>query len=148
MVGRNLWTRYDWNFSTTQQTFLDNVTRQYNAGHVVGGSSILNGLVWTRGSAADFDAWEALGNRGWGWKALLPYFMKVRYLPLHEAFESRSSADYYLRARHSRQLPTITSVIRICPSMASKVQSKSASLDFSITSLVRCISLYYYYALC
>lgn len=59
------------------QTFLDGKSRTFSQGKVVGGSTIINGLVWTRGSMADFDAWERLGNPGWGWLDLLPYFRKV-----------------------------------------------------------------------
>jgi len=44
---------------------------------VVGGGSILNGIVMTRGARADYDAWQALGNPGWGWQDMLPYFKKA-----------------------------------------------------------------------
>jgi choline dehydrogenase-like flavoprotein len=77
LIGQDLWTKYDFNFSTTEQAFLDNSKRAFNSGRGVGGSSILNGLVWTRGDASDFDAWVALGNPGWAWKDLLPYFIEV-----------------------------------------------------------------------
>lgn len=60
-----------------EQEFLDGKARTMSQGKVVGGSTIVNGLVWTRGSVADFDAWERLGNPGWGWNGLLPYFEKV-----------------------------------------------------------------------
>ncbi|KAF1846286.1 GMC oxidoreductase [Cucurbitaria berberidis CBS 394.84] len=43
---------------------------------VLGGGSVINGMVYDRGSAADYDAWEALGNNGWGWSGLEPYFIK------------------------------------------------------------------------
>ncbi|KAF1931901.1 GMC oxidoreductase [Didymella exigua CBS 183.55] len=43
---------------------------------VLGGGSVINGMVYDRGSAADYDAWEALGNPGWGWNDLEPYFKK------------------------------------------------------------------------
>ncbi|CAG8949018.1 hypothetical protein HYFRA_00002146 [Hymenoscyphus fraxineus] len=43
---------------------------------VVGGGSVVNGMAYGRGSKADFDAWEELGNPGWGWNDLLPYFKK------------------------------------------------------------------------
>ena len=43
---------------------------------VLGGGSVINGMVYDRGSAADYDAWEALGNPGWGWSGLEPYFKK------------------------------------------------------------------------
>lgn len=43
---------------------------------VLGGGSVINGMVYDRGSAADYDAWEALGNNGWGWAGMEPYFKK------------------------------------------------------------------------
>ncbi|KAH8884815.1 alcohol oxidase [Thozetella sp. PMI_491] len=77
LVGHGFPGPYNWNFTTTAQTFLDNSTRPFDAGHAAGGSSILNGLVWTRGAKSDYDAWKALGNSGWGWNDLLPYFQKT-----------------------------------------------------------------------
>ncbi|KXH40091.1 GMC oxidoreductase [Colletotrichum simmondsii] len=68
---------YGKSVTTAPQTFLDGKTRGISQGRVIGGGSVTNGMCWTRGSAADFDAWEELGNRGWGWKSLLPYFKKV-----------------------------------------------------------------------
>jgi choline dehydrogenase len=49
---------------------------------VVGGSSTVNGCVWLRGSAADYDQWAELGNRGWAWADMLPYFRKIESDPL------------------------------------------------------------------
>ncbi|KAJ8116861.1 hypothetical protein OPT61_g1809 [Boeremia exigua] len=43
---------------------------------VLGGGSVINGMVYDRGSASDYDAWEALGNPGWGWDGLEPFFKK------------------------------------------------------------------------
>jgi choline dehydrogenase-like flavoprotein len=43
---------------------------------VVGGGSVINGMFADRGSKADYDAWETLGNQGWGWNGLIPYFRK------------------------------------------------------------------------
>lgn len=43
---------------------------------VLGGGSVVNGMVYDRGSAADYDAWEELGNNGWGWSGMEPYFKK------------------------------------------------------------------------
>ena len=42
----------------------------------MGGGSILNAM-WNRGGQDDYDAWESLGNPGWGWDGMLAYFMKV-----------------------------------------------------------------------
>ncbi|KAK0627673.1 hypothetical protein B0T14DRAFT_563456 [Immersiella caudata] len=75
-VGHGYNPAYVWNFTTAPQEFLDNSSRPYCQGHVIGGSSIINGLVATRGSLAEYDAWEALGNPGWNWRGLLPYFKK------------------------------------------------------------------------
>jgi choline dehydrogenase-like flavoprotein len=77
LIGHGFPPAYNWNFTTTPQEFLDNNTRDYGQGHVVGGGSILNGIVTTRGARADYDAWEALRNPGWGWQDMLPYFKKV-----------------------------------------------------------------------
>lgn len=48
------------------------------AAAVVGGGSTVNGMLFDRGSAEDYDNWEKLGNPGWGWEGLFPYFKKVR----------------------------------------------------------------------
>ena len=45
-------------------------------GRVVGGSSAINGMVYNRGHAEDFDDWEALGCTGWGYRDVLPYFRR------------------------------------------------------------------------
>ncbi|KAK1640860.1 GMC oxidoreductase-domain-containing protein [Colletotrichum phormii] len=68
---------YGKSVTTAPQKYLDGKTRGISQGRVIGGGSVTNGMCWTRGSAADFDSWEELGNRGWGWNGLLPYFKKV-----------------------------------------------------------------------
>ncbi|KAJ4371425.1 hypothetical protein N0V83_004642 [Neocucurbitaria cava] len=45
-------------------------------GNVIGGGSMVNGMAFDRASAADYDAWEALGNPGWNWNSLFGYFKK------------------------------------------------------------------------
>jgi choline dehydrogenase len=49
---------------------------------VVGGSSTINGCIWLRGSASDYDGWAALGNPGWSFAELLPYFRRAEADPL------------------------------------------------------------------
>ena len=59
------------------QPGLNNRTSPLYTGAVVGGGTVVNGMFFARGSAVDYDAWEQLGNPGWGWEGLLPYFKKV-----------------------------------------------------------------------
>ena len=49
----------------------------YPRGRVLGGSSSINGLIYVRGQPEDFDHWAQLGNRGWGWDDVLPFFKKA-----------------------------------------------------------------------
>src|SRR5437667_2806310 len=49
----------------------------YPRGRVLGGSSSINGLIYIRGQPEDFDHWAQLGNRGWGWDEVLPFFKKA-----------------------------------------------------------------------
>ncbi|KAJ4296388.1 hypothetical protein N0V90_006433 [Kalmusia sp. IMI 367209] len=55
---------------------LNNVTYRVSSAALVGGGSGVNGMTFDRGSKADYDAWEELGNPRWGWQGLLPYFRK------------------------------------------------------------------------
>lgn len=64
------------NYKSEPETELGGKTWSVRIAQVLGGGSIVNGMVYDRGAAADYDAWEALGNKGWGWKGLFPFFKK------------------------------------------------------------------------
>lgn len=65
-----------YNITSVPQAHLGNRSSRLRLGATVGGSSSVNGMAWDRGSAADYDAWEALGNSGWGWETFLKYFRR------------------------------------------------------------------------
>lgn len=69
--------RYNWGFYTEPEAELNNRKLYWPRGKVLGGSSSINGLIYIRGQAQDYDAWEQLGNPGWGWKNVLPSFKKL-----------------------------------------------------------------------
>ena len=66
----------DWCYETEADPGLNNRSIKWPRGKVLGGSSSINGLLYVRGQAEDFNHWEQLGNRGWGWDDVLPYFKK------------------------------------------------------------------------
>jgi choline dehydrogenase-like flavoprotein len=77
MAGGAIGTIYDWNLTYVVNTDVNNRTIANPQGKAVGGGSLLNRMVFDRGSVADYDRWESLGNSGWGWDGLLPFFKKV-----------------------------------------------------------------------
>ncbi|KAI4290348.1 MAG: hypothetical protein L6R35_000385 [Caloplaca aegaea] len=86
-VGADIGGIYDWLLSTTPQTQLDGAARPMPQGKVLGGGSILNAMCWNRGGQDDYNAWAALGNPGWDWEGMLPYFIKARGFFCHIARE-------------------------------------------------------------
>jgi choline dehydrogenase-like flavoprotein len=68
--------RVDWGFETASEPGLNGRKLQYPRGKVLGGCSAINGMIYMRGQARDYDHWRQLGNPGWGWEDVLPYFLK------------------------------------------------------------------------
>ena len=68
--------KVDWCFKTENDPGLDGRAMNYPRGKVLGGSSSINGLLYIRGQSNDYDYWRQLGNVGWGWDDVLPYFKK------------------------------------------------------------------------
>ena len=66
----------DWCYKTQPDAGLNGRAISYARGKVLGGCSSINAMIYMRGQASDYDHWEKLGNRGWGWKAVLPVFRR------------------------------------------------------------------------
>jgi choline dehydrogenase len=69
--------KYAWQFETTPEPYLNNRRMHCPRGKVLGGSSSINGMVYVRGHAKDFDEWQASGADGWSYANCLPYFKKA-----------------------------------------------------------------------
>jgi choline dehydrogenase-like flavoprotein len=67
----------DWAFRTLPQESLNGRQLTYNRGRCLGGSSAINGLTYGRGSSSVYDLWQSLGNNGWCWEDVFPFFKKV-----------------------------------------------------------------------
>tara|TARA_B100001769_G_C22102448_1_gene595292 strand:- start:862 stop:2475 length:1614 start_codon:yes stop_codon:yes gene_type:complete len=68
--------KVDWCFHTEKDETMNNRSIRYPRGKTLGGSSSINGLLWIRGQSNDYDNWGQLGNKGWSWDDVLPYFLK------------------------------------------------------------------------
>ena len=69
--------RTDWCFKTEAEPGLNGRALNYARGRVLGGCSSINEMIYMRGQRSDYDHWAALGNRGWSWPEVLPYFIRV-----------------------------------------------------------------------
>jgi choline dehydrogenase len=68
--------RTDWMMRTEPEPGLNGRSLSYPRGKVLGGCTAINGMIYMRGQAADYDHWRQLGNKGWGWDDVLPYFTR------------------------------------------------------------------------
>ena len=110
-------------------------------GKVLGGGSILNAMCWNRGGADDYDTWEALGNPGWGWAGMLPYFIKVGHSSIMFPTATDFEANTVVRVRHTHlfipkillaNTPSTTTLL----STVHPAQYKSATPTTSTRNLV------------
>ena len=68
--------RADWMFRTAEEAGLNGRAIAYPRGRVLGGCSAINGMIYMRGQAADYDGWRQLGLEGWSWDDVLPWFKR------------------------------------------------------------------------
>ena len=102
----------DWCYETEADPGLNGRKLNWPRGRVLGGSSSINGLLYVRGQAADYDHWRQLGNVGWGWDDVLPLFKRAESydggdpevrgrdgpLTVSDSAVTRDIVDHYLEA--------------------------------------------------
>lgn len=68
---------YDWGFESEPEPHLGGRKLATPRGKVIGGSSSINGMIYVRGNPMDFNTWEEMGAKGWGWQGVEPYYKKL-----------------------------------------------------------------------
>jgi choline dehydrogenase-like flavoprotein len=92
--GAAFGTPIDYAYKSAPQTYMDNKVETLRAGKALGGTTTINGMSYTRAEAVQIDAWETIGNWGWTWESLVPYYKK------NEAFQVPSPAQYSAGANY------------------------------------------------
>ncbi len=69
--------KYDWCFETDADPTIEGRSVSIPRGRLLGGSNAINGMIFVRGQREDYDDWEGMGNPGWGWEGVLPYFRSM-----------------------------------------------------------------------
>lgn len=104
---------YDWQHASQPDPSLQGRAERWAGGRVVGGTSTINGTIYVRGSAQDFDAWRDAGNPGWGHADLLPLFRQLECTSIGDtALRGRSGAlpVAWTRTRHPLAQATATAM--------------------------------------
>ena len=77
--------RYNWCFETEPEDNVNGRRIPIPRGRTLGGSSAINGMLYVRGQPLDYDIWSQLGNRGWSYESVLPYFRKSEHFERSDA---------------------------------------------------------------
>ncbi|EME42090.1 hypothetical protein DOTSEDRAFT_174916 [Dothistroma septosporum NZE10] len=85
LIGRE---KYDWCYQSEPVPTAGNKTYSMPRGRCLGGSSAINYLMYVRGSKGDYDGWASLGNKGWDWDSMVPYFKK------HQTLDPAENAEH------------------------------------------------------
>ncbi|KAL1648841.1 hypothetical protein SLS58_002021 [Diplodia intermedia] len=92
--GLSLGTELDWQYTTVPQKYATNDSQAYHAGKALGGTSTINGMTYIRSESVQIDAWEKLGNSGWNWDSLYPYYKKSEHFVPPTPSQAADGAAY------------------------------------------------------
>ncbi|KAH6647821.1 hypothetical protein BKA67DRAFT_539662 [Truncatella angustata] len=87
-------TDIDWAYESVNQTYGGNTRKVLRAGKALAGTSAINGMAYTRAEDIQIDAWETIGNEGWTWESLLPYYLKSENLTRPTQDQTSKGASY------------------------------------------------------
>lgn len=102
--------RADWMLETVAEAGLGGRALAYPRGKVIGGSSAINAMIYMRGQAADYDGWRERGLEGWGWRDVLPYFLRHQDHIAPQGEHHRSGGEW--RVEHPRVRWEILEAVR------------------------------------
>ncbi len=94
--------RTDWGYRTAPDPGLNGRSLGYPRGRVLGGCSSINGMIYMRGQARDYDHWRQLGNAGWGWDDVLPFFKRSEDHAALPTPDEMHGTDGEWRVEHQR----------------------------------------------
>jgi choline dehydrogenase len=95
---------YNWGFYTDPEPGMNDRRIYWPRGRGLGGSSSINGLIYVRGQPEDYDRWEALGNPGWGWGGVRPYFERSE-MACSDIGEKHELMEAIIRAANELGIP-------------------------------------------
>ena len=99
---------HNYAYETVPQPGLDGRKGYQPRGRALGGSSAINAMIYTRGHRVDYDRWAALGNPGWGWDEVLPYFKRAeRNEDFHDALHGADGPLNVARPRTDNPLQQV-----------------------------------------
>ncbi|GJC81557.1 glucose oxidase [Colletotrichum liriopes] len=101
-------TDIDFAFQTTNQTHGGGLVQTMRAAKALGGTSTINGMAYTRAEASQIDAWEQLGNKGWNWDALFPYYLRSEHFQTPEPARQVAGHLDYEAELHGEDGPLLT----------------------------------------
>lgn len=109
-------TESNWRYKTapsgTYCMGMDNGQCNFPRGKVMGGSSVLNYMIYTRGNRRDYDGWSEAGNVGWSYEEVLPYFKKVENFSISGGYdESYHGKEGHVRVTYSPHMTKIADAV-------------------------------------
>ncbi|ETS81521.1 hypothetical protein PFICI_06523 [Pestalotiopsis fici W106-1] len=101
-------TDIDYAFESVNQTYADGKAQTLRAGKALGGTSTINGMAYTRTESAQVDAWELVGNKGWNWNNLFPYYLKSEHFQTPSQAREAAGHLSYEAQDHGYDGPLLT----------------------------------------